>query len=274
MRPAAAATRFQVWSRPSSYDTYRGVVRAILDNDSPTANVANELPLEWYLRGVVPAEMPSSWPTEALEAQSIAARSFAARRLRPGESYYDVRDDTSSQVYRGTEAEKSSTNAAILATAGSRAAQRLDRSPTRCSTRPAAAPPSTTRTCTCPSTGAKVAGPVSYLRGSRDRRRDGTAYDSASPYADVVDDDLHAGRAVGHLRRRQPHRRRLADRAGPSGQGRVGPTHQGRADRVGGVEDRVGRRLPLGVQRRLGRPPTRCSGARCSTRSRCRRLPA
>ena len=33
------------------------------------------------------------------------------------------------------------------------------------------------------STGAKVAGPVSYLRGSRDRRPDGTAYDDASPYA-------------------------------------------------------------------------------------------
>ena len=32
-------------------------------------------------------------------------------------------------------------------------------------------------------TGAKVAGPVSYLRGSSDRRADGTAYDAGSPYA-------------------------------------------------------------------------------------------
>jgi hypothetical protein len=33
--------------------------------------------LEQYLRGVVPAEMPSSWPPEALKAQAIAARTYA-----------------------------------------------------------------------------------------------------------------------------------------------------------------------------------------------------
>ena len=49
--------------------------------------------------------MPSTWPTEALKAQAIAARSYAARRLRPGVSYYDVNDDTRSQVYRGAEGE-------------------------------------------------------------------------------------------------------------------------------------------------------------------------
>jgi stage II sporulation protein D len=182
MRPAASTTRFQVWSRPSSYDTYRGVVRAILDDDSPTANVANELPLEWYLRGVIPAEMPSSWPAEALEAQSIAARSFAARRLRPGESYYDVRDDTSSQVYRGSEAEKSATNAAIVATEG----LVLRSSGSIANTMFHSAGGGATEhneNVYVSSTGAKVAGPVSYLRGSRDRRRDGSAYDSASPYA-------------------------------------------------------------------------------------------
>jgi len=182
MRPAAPSTRIQVWSRPSSYDTYRGVVRAILDNDSPTANVANELPLESYLRGVVPAEMPSSWPAEALQAQSIAARSFAARRLRPGENYYDVRDDTSSQIYRGTETEKSATDAAIAATtgvvlrSGSSIANTLFHSAGGGATEH-------NENVYVSATGAKVAGPVSYLRGSRDRRPDGTAYDSASPYA-------------------------------------------------------------------------------------------
>ncbi len=35
------------------------------------------LPVEEYLRGVVPAEMPASWPVEALKAQAVAARSYA-----------------------------------------------------------------------------------------------------------------------------------------------------------------------------------------------------
>ena len=50
----------------------------------PTINVVNELSLETYLRGVVPVEMPSTWPGPALKAQAIAARSYAARRLRRG----------------------------------------------------------------------------------------------------------------------------------------------------------------------------------------------
>src|SRR6185369_102024 len=116
----------------------------------------DELPLETYLRGVVPVEMPSTWPTQALKAQTIASRSYAARRLRPGVSYYDVTDDTSSQVYHGALGEKVATNAIIGATAGV-----VLRSPS----------------------GAKVAGPVSYLRGSSDRAPDGSAYDAASPYA-------------------------------------------------------------------------------------------
>jgi stage II sporulation protein D len=182
MRPAASGTRIQVWSRPSSFDHYRGVIRAVLDGEDPIANVVNELPLEGYLRGVVPAEMPSSWPPEALRAQSIAARSYAARRLRPGVSYYDVRDDSSSQVYLGIETEKAATDAAIAATAGvvlksgSSIANTLFHSAGGGGTEH-------NENVFVSATGAKVAGPVSYLRGSRDRRPDGSAWDDASPYA-------------------------------------------------------------------------------------------
>lgn len=35
------------------------------------------LPLEVYLRYVLPAEMPAEWPADALRAQAIACRSFA-----------------------------------------------------------------------------------------------------------------------------------------------------------------------------------------------------
>lgn len=44
------------------------------------AAVVNELPLEEYLQGV--AEVPASWPVEALRAQAIAARTFALHELR------------------------------------------------------------------------------------------------------------------------------------------------------------------------------------------------
>ncbi len=42
-----------------------------------TAAGVIDLPLEDYLRHVVPAEMPASWPLEALKAQAVAARSYA-----------------------------------------------------------------------------------------------------------------------------------------------------------------------------------------------------
>ena len=115
IRPAQTSTRLQNYSKPSSYDRYRGVLRIVA---STKVDVINELPLESYLRGVVPAEMPSNWHAEALKAQTVAARSFAARRLRPGVSTFDLYDDTRSQVYQGVLREATSTNSAITATAG------------------------------------------------------------------------------------------------------------------------------------------------------------
>jgi stage II sporulation protein D len=182
MRGTTGATLFQVWSRTSSYDTYRGVVRAVLETSGPRANVVNELSLEAYLRGVVPVEMPSTWPVEALRAQTIAARSYAARRLRPGVSWFDVADDTTSQVYRGKEGEKTATNLVIAATAG----QVLRSGSSIANTLFHSAAGGATEhneNVFVSSSGAKVAGPVSYLRGVRDRTPSGAAYDAASPYA-------------------------------------------------------------------------------------------
>ena len=168
--------------RSGTYDEYRGVLVLKAASTAPVVTVVNELPLETYLRGVVPAEMPSTWPAAALEAQAIAARSYAARRLRPGVSYYDVADDIGSPGLprRARREGHDERDHRRRPASCSRAARR---SPTRSSTRPAAARPSTTRTSTSRPTGAKVAGPVSYLRGSSDRRADGTAYDAGAPYA-------------------------------------------------------------------------------------------
>lgn len=75
------------------------------------------VPLERYVRGVVAAEMPASWPMAALEAQAIASRTYALTSDAGG-SRFDVYSDTRSQVYGGAAAETPQTNAAVAATAG------------------------------------------------------------------------------------------------------------------------------------------------------------
>jgi SpoIID/LytB domain protein len=80
-------------------------------------NAVKRLPLEAYVRGVVSAEMPSSWPVAALEAQAVASRTYALT-AHAGGSRFDVYSDTRSQMYLGKAAETPSTNAAVAATAG------------------------------------------------------------------------------------------------------------------------------------------------------------
>ena len=75
------------------------------------------LPLESYVRGVVAAEMPASWPLAALEAQAVASRTYAIT-ADAGGSKFDVYSDTRSQMYLGKAAETAATNGAIAATAG------------------------------------------------------------------------------------------------------------------------------------------------------------
>ncbi len=96
---------------------YRG--RLLLKLSGDKLSVINELSIDAYLYGVVPEEMPSAWPTEALKAQTVAARTFAVfhrgRHVRDG---YDVCADTHCQVYGGAAAEKPASTAAVDATRG------------------------------------------------------------------------------------------------------------------------------------------------------------
>lgn len=93
---------------------YRGQFQV---NASRTSlQLVNSVGLEPYLYGVVPREVPFSWPVEALKAQAVVARSYALAVRKTGA--YDLYADTRSQVYGGVAAEKPSTNAAIDATAG------------------------------------------------------------------------------------------------------------------------------------------------------------
>ncbi len=179
VRPAVAATSLELTSKASTFNLYRGFLRVRL---TTTAAVDDHVGLDLYLRGVVPAEMPSSWPLEALKAQAIASRSYAFARLHPTTGSFDLYDDTRSQVYRGQRGETTAGNNAVAATsgsvllAGSSVANALYHSADGGWTE-------NNENVFVSSTGAIVAGPVSYLRGSSDRAPDGTSYDAASPYA-------------------------------------------------------------------------------------------
>lgn len=81
--------------------------------------VVNSLPLEEYLLGVVPSEMPSKWNFEAHKAQAIAARSYAVANLGKRKKYgYDLKDTPEDQAYGGASKESTQTNMAVMSTAG------------------------------------------------------------------------------------------------------------------------------------------------------------
>jgi stage II sporulation protein D len=90
-------------------------------NDRGRLNLINELPVEEYLRGVVPSEMgPIQYnQVEALKAQAVAARTYTLRNLgefaREG---YDICATPRCQVYKGMEVEHSLSDRAIAETAG------------------------------------------------------------------------------------------------------------------------------------------------------------
>ena len=96
---------------------YRGHFKVI--NDGLGLTVMNDIPLEKYLRGVVPSEMPSGWEHEAHKAQAIAARSYAVANLGKRAKYgYDLKDTPEDQAYGGATAEKNNTNDAVSETEG------------------------------------------------------------------------------------------------------------------------------------------------------------
>ena len=97
---------------------YRGVLEVVpTDSDAGALNVINALPIDQYVKGVIPNESPSSWPAAALEAQAVAARSFALS-VNVGGNGFGLYNDTRSQVYDGLDSETASTNAAADATRG------------------------------------------------------------------------------------------------------------------------------------------------------------
>jgi len=90
---------------------YRGDI--IVYNFDGKLTIINSLPLEEYLMGVVPSEMPSRWNQEAHKAQAIAARSYALANLNKRASHgYDLKDTPQDQAYGGASSETKQTTIA------------------------------------------------------------------------------------------------------------------------------------------------------------------
>jgi len=96
---------------PGPGRSYRGTVQA--EGAGRGLNMVNAIDVEQYVRGM--GEMPASWPAAALQAQAIAARTFAVRAASAGKT---LCADQRCQVYIGAGNEHPATSAAATATRG------------------------------------------------------------------------------------------------------------------------------------------------------------
>lgn len=102
---------------PYRGETYRGSLAIAPWRDRLFA--VNLIELEEYLRSVVPAEIGGHAPTSALEAQAVAARSYALRNhQRHAPNGFDLCDEVHCQVYRGLRTESARSSMAVQRTAG------------------------------------------------------------------------------------------------------------------------------------------------------------
>src|SRR5262245_50225066 len=94
---------------------YRG--RIVVDNPSKKLRAINILGLQQYLYGVVPVEMPSTWLPAALQAQAVAARSYALANRKTA-APFDVYADGRSEAYLGVSGETPAGKQAVDETVG------------------------------------------------------------------------------------------------------------------------------------------------------------
>ena len=124
-RVVAGDAQFSAGGRPIRLRTpagavaYRGVLRSASPAGSTTRrDTVNVLPLDSYLLGVVPQEVPALWHPHAVRAQTIAARTYAAyERAHPIAGHYQICDTGHCQVYGGYSVEHPAANDAVAATA-------------------------------------------------------------------------------------------------------------------------------------------------------------
>jgi len=97
---------------------FRGALETVPTEEAAgSLNVVNALTVDNYVKGVIPNESPPSWPLAQLQAQALAARSFALTGAVGGNGF-DLYSDTRSQVYEGLESEYKTSNEAADSTRG------------------------------------------------------------------------------------------------------------------------------------------------------------
>ncbi len=114
----SAKTAVLTLKRGQDAPVYRGAFE--LQCNEGGLVIINDLPVEEYLYAVVPSEMPSDYPIEALKAQAICARTYALKQMQYSkytEIGANVDDSTSFQVYNYI-GECSAVNQAVDATNG------------------------------------------------------------------------------------------------------------------------------------------------------------
>lgn len=121
VNPNSLKARIRIHSE-AGFFTYQNVrYRGDLTLE-PGANgilILNTVPMEHYLLSVVPSEVPSSWPEEALKAQAVCARTYVLREMiAKADQPYDVVPTTANQVYHGMDKENPRTTKAVEDTAG------------------------------------------------------------------------------------------------------------------------------------------------------------
>ncbi|MBV9851765.1 MAG: SpoIID/LytB domain-containing protein [Armatimonadetes bacterium] len=100
------------------WNHYRGTLTVRREDDG-TLRVINTVPLEEYLYGVIPAEIGTHVPMEAMKAQAVAARTYALKnRGKFASEGFDLDDTTRSEGYDGWDGETAASNAAVDATRG------------------------------------------------------------------------------------------------------------------------------------------------------------
>lgn len=118
--PEAPRSPSPIWAVPVDGGTVRSIdrgrtYRGLLEvgGGAGSVRVRNHVDIEDYLRGM--AEVPGTWPAAAVQAQTVAARTYALRAMAGAG---EICDSESCQVYAGVARESAGQDAAVAATRG------------------------------------------------------------------------------------------------------------------------------------------------------------
>jgi SpoIID/LytB domain protein len=176
IKPSEATTRLEMKWRDNlaKYTQYRGSMRLVVNGTG--VQCINNVVMDDYLKGVVPAEMPPLWPIEAVKSQVVASRGYAYVRLRPQRDF-DVVPTAGNQVYGGASIEHARSNAAIEATANQVVMYEGAVANTFFFT-VGGGYTENNEYAWVGSAGKVISSPIPYLRGQPDYDTNGVAYDS------------------------------------------------------------------------------------------------